>query len=97
MSQRYKTKIPAEFRAGSLRGSGHIRNVGTEGLFVGTASLPAQGDSVHVQFRSPAGDPVKVTGLVWWTTQGQRSPSQGFGIRLLEETESYRALVRNLG
>lgn len=92
---RVRTAIHTEFRAGDVRGRGKIQNVGEGGLFVGTASIPEQGEYVQVQFRSPAGDPMEVRGLVWWTTS-QRHRRPGFGLRLLSANQNYRAMVRAL-
>jgi hypothetical protein len=92
---RARTSIQTEFQAGRLSGKGKIRNVGEGGLFVGTASIPAQGDYVQVRFRTPAGDPMEVAGMVWWTT-GRHHRNPGFGLRLLTAGDRYQAMVREM-
>lgn len=96
---RVETSLRARFASGSLRANGRVRNLGEEGLFVGTASIPDQGDSVHVVFEAPDGGHIRARGLVWWTTLGNPGDSggaQGFGVRLLEADPSYRLLVQEL-
>ena len=85
-SERIRTSIQTEFRAGTVRGQGKIRNVSDGGMFVGTASLPEEGEMVDLAFRTPKGHPVQVSGFVWWTTRGDpmgRRP--GFGLRVLDD------------
>ncbi len=95
---RIDTSLPARFVAGPLRAQGRVENVGRGGLFVGTASIPEQGDSVALVFEAPDGGRIRARGLVWWTTMegaGQRG-SQGFGVRLLEADPSFQRLVERL-
>ena len=40
--KRRATQIPAEFRAGRIRGRGEVRNVSPGGLFVGTRAVPEE-------------------------------------------------------
>ena len=97
MDTRIRTAIKAEFEAGEISGSGQIRNVGDGGLFVGTARIPAQGDTVRLQFKGPDGAALDVSGLVWWTTaEGGSHRVPGFGLRLLDDSEDYRAFVSRL-
>jgi Tfp pilus assembly protein PilZ len=98
--RRIRTAIQTEFVAGALRGKGKIKNVGENGLFVGTSSIPDEGESVRLRFTMPGGEKLEVSGLVWWTTgsQAQLAParSPGFGLRLLEENPDYQAAVQRL-
>jgi Tfp pilus assembly protein PilZ len=69
------------------------------GLFVGTASVPEEGENVDLSFRAPGGDEVSLSGLVWWTTndgngKGHRTP--GFGLRLLDDSDDFRSLLARL-
>jgi Tfp pilus assembly protein PilZ len=94
-SRRARTAFDTEFRAGSIEGRGKIRNLGEGGLFVTTASVPPQGESVQVRFNSPTEGAMELSGLVWWTTT-RRHPTPGFGVRLLDADDRYQRLVRGL-
>ena len=95
---RVDTSLPARFVAGPLRAQGRVKNVGRGGLFVGTASIPEQGDAVTLVFEGPDGGRIRARGLVWWTTAESpgQSGAQGFGVRLLEADPSYEAMVERL-
>ncbi len=96
--ERVRTLIPTQFVAGSVRAQGNIRNLGSKGLFIRTGSIPEQGDPVLLRFEAPDGEPVSAEGLVWWTT-GERElrwDEQGFGVRLLAASASYRTMVDRL-
>jgi Tfp pilus assembly protein PilZ len=97
--RRIRTAFNAEFEIGRMRGRGKICNVAEGGLFVGTAQVPDQGELVSLSFRDHKGRPQNVHGLVWWTTDNtpgsHRTP--GFGIRLLEDSESYSHFIASLG
>ncbi len=99
-SERIRTSIPTEFRAGPMRAQGKIRNVSEGGLFVGTASIPEEGEMVDLALRTPKGHPVHLQGFVWWTTRADPSGHHhkpGFGLRLLdEESEGMRRLLDSL-
>jgi Tfp pilus assembly protein PilZ len=97
--ERHRTSIPAEFSAGRLQGTGQIKNLSEGGLFVGTGSLPAQGETVELCFTVPGGSRIELSGMVWWTTADsaeRRHRQTGFGLRLLEENDAYRTWVATL-
>ena len=96
--ERYKTSIPAEFAAGDLKGIGQIKNLNEGGLFVGTQSIPPQGETVLLHFSLPGGEQVELSGMVWWTTRDSaaRHRQPGFGLRLLEENAAYRGWIERL-
>jgi hypothetical protein len=96
---RMRTLIPTEFRAAALEGKGKVRNVSEGGLFVGTSAIPEEGDTVDLELNTPGGLPIKLTGLVWWTTShDEEAGSQsGFGLRLLDPGDRYLALLASLG
>jgi len=98
MTKRIRTAIQTEFEAGALHGRGKIRNVAEGGVFVGTDQVPDQGELVVLSFRDAKGRDVDVSGLVWWTTAETPGPhrAQGFGMRLLEESEAYSRFVDSL-
>ncbi len=95
---RIRILIPTDFVAGPVRAQGKIRNLGSRGLYIGTGSVPEEGDSIRLRFESPDGEPVSVEGLVWWTT-GERElrwEEQGFGVCLLAASASYRTMIDRL-
>ncbi len=96
---RVETEIQAEFLAGPLRANGKIRNLGENGLFVGTNTIPEQGEAVRLRFTAPGGDYVRVSGLVWWTSRdpdAREDVTPGFGMRLLAASPTYRMLISEL-
>ncbi len=95
---RIRTVIKTDFVAGELKARGKIRNLCAGGLFVRTPVVPKQGDSVRLRFRAPTGAHVDVAGLVWWTTveRGLKDRRAGFGVRVLDASDDYQALVEML-
>lgn len=96
MGARIPTSIKTEFQAGSLQGTGTIRNLSTGGLFVGTQAIPEQGDTVELAFSLPGRARVEVKGMVWWTTTDPgagRCRTPGFGLCVLDETDDWRGVV----
>ena len=96
---RIRTSIETEFEVTGRREKGKIKNVSESGVFVGTASIPEQGEDVALNFRAPDGEEVKISGLVWWTTDdcgGTRNRVPGFGLRLLDENDEFRRFVAGL-
>ena len=97
---RARTSIPVDFEATDVRGTGRIKNLSAQGLFIGTTSrIPDEGELVHLKFAPPGEPSIHVVGLVWWTTQAcpdraQRSP--GFGLRLIEDSAAYDRAVDRL-
>ena len=93
---RARTSIPVEFQVGAQKASGKIKNVGPDGLFVGSRAIPDQGEPVSLQVSFPDQAPIEVMGIVWWTTQDQPDRQfkvPGFGLRLIEENEAYGRAV----
>ncbi len=90
---RIKTSIATEFQVCGESAAGKIRNVGEYGVFVGTDSIPDQGSNVDLSIRTPGGAELRISGLVWWTTEervGARHRVPGFGVRLLDDSDEYR-------
>ncbi len=82
-----------------MHGSGKIRNVGAQGLFVVTKTIPDEGETVCLCFVPPGESEIHLTGVVWWTTRScpdraQRAP--GFGLRLIEDSEVYDRAIRRM-
>ena len=96
---RIRTCIGTEFEVNGHRAKGRIRNVSEGGVFVGTVSMPEQGESVDLNFKAPGGEEVRFSGLVWWTTDdcgGGRHPAPGFGMRLIDDNEEFRQFWESL-
>lgn len=96
---RIQTSIETEFEAGGARAKGRIMNVSEGGLFVGSGTIPGQGENAALRFRAPGGDEIKLSGLVWWTTEEggvTRHRAPGFGVRLLDESEEWQELCARL-
>lgn len=94
--RRIRTDYRAEFTAAGMRGSGRVRNLSEGGAFIGTASIPPQGEMVRFEFTPPGGERIELSGLVWWTTRGRRARQEGFGLRLLDESDAYQQLLERL-
>ena len=98
-TQRIRTCIDTEFEVRGHRAQGKIKNMSEGGLFVATAAIPEERESVDLTFRAPGGKEVRLSGLVWWTTnggdgKGHRTP--GFGLRLLEDRDGFRGFLATL-
>jgi uncharacterized protein (TIGR02266 family) len=96
---RIRTSIETEFEVSGHRAKGRIKNVSESGVFVGTASIPEQGENVDLNFKAPGGEEVRLSGLVWWTTDdcgGTRHRAPGFGLRLLDDNEEFRQFWASL-
>ena len=96
---RARTSIPVDFEAADLRGSGRIKNVSAQGLFVGTSSIPDEGDLVRLRFTPPGEPKIHVVGLVWWTTRScpdRAQRSEGFGLRVIENSAGFDRAVNRL-
>ena len=98
MSERIRTSLETEFRSGTLRGSGRVENVGEGGLFVGTNTIPDEGDAVELSLRTPRGLEIELSGMVWWTRRSRGSQgASGFGLRILDEDgQELRSLLDSL-
>ena len=96
---RIRTCIEAEFEVTGRRAKGRIKNVSESGVFVGTASIPEQGEDIDLNFRALDGEEVRLSGLVWWTTDdcgGTRNRAAGFGLRLLDDNQEFRRFFARL-
>jgi Tfp pilus assembly protein PilZ len=93
--KRFPTAIQAQFEVGPLTAKGEIQNVAHGGLFLGTRTIPEQGDLVEVEFAAPSGDRIRVSGIVWWTSPDRtlRGQLSGFGVRLLDDDDPYTRFV----
>lgn len=83
----------------SAHGSGYVKNVSREGLFLRTDILPQPQESVNVVFYLPEGGKIEVQGLVCWTTEevsDEPKPRPGFGIRIENSDTPYLSFYEAL-
>ena len=98
-TERILTSIPVDFEGLESAGSGVIQNLGLGGLFVGSRTIPAEGEPVSLHFALPGEIEISLTGMVWWTTDSgpkERSANPGFGLRLVDPNEDYEEAVTKL-
>jgi len=95
---RIRTAIPVEICAGGKVAEGTVRNASSGGMFVETREIPSQGEPVSLRLSARSGDPIELTGLVWWTTEGApfRHKHRGFGLRLLEDDDRYTEMLSRI-
>lgn len=95
---RFRTSLRTDFRAGRLAAQAQIRNVAQGGMFVGTSKIPGEGETVALDFRTPDGERIRLTGIVWWTRSAGNLDGRaaGFGVRLLDASETYEAFIDRL-
>jgi len=97
--ERILTSIPVDFEGLEISGSGVIQNLGLGGLFVGSRTIPTEGEPVSLHFELPGDVEISLTGMVWWTTDSgprERSANPGFGLRLVDGHEDYEEAVSRL-
>jgi uncharacterized protein (TIGR02266 family) len=88
--RRVFSRIPVQFQSGTRRGTGHVKNLTQEGMFIRSHILPETGDNIHVTFTTPEGRKIEIEGVVRWTTeQMDQACPLGFGIRLVRVDEEY--------
>ena len=98
-SARIRTCIDTDFEVGGRRAQGKIKNMSESGLFIGTTSMPEEGENIDLSFKERGGSEIKLSGLVWWTTNDVAASERripGFGLRLLEEIDDLRVLLAKL-
>ncbi|MGI9592548.1 MAG: PilZ domain-containing protein [Myxococcota bacterium] len=98
-AERILTSIPVDFEGLEVSGSGVIQNLGLGGLFVGSRTIPAEGEPVSLHFELPGEIEISLTAMVWWTTDSgpkERSANPGFGLRLVDAHDDYEEAVAKL-
>ncbi len=97
--KRVLTSIPVDFQGLQVSGRGVIQNLGLEGLFVGSRTIPPQGEPITLTFELPGEVGIALTATVWWTTDAgprERSANPGFGLRLVDVNADYEEAVAKL-
>ena len=79
-------------------GTGRIRNLSREGLFVCTQFLPEPDEPVRVVLETPNHRKVEVHGRVRWTTSGlpEDEYPRGFGLRIEDPGPHYADFFEDL-
>jgi uncharacterized protein (TIGR02266 family) len=98
-TERIITSIPVDFEGLEISGTGVIQNLGLGGLFVGSRTIPAEGEPLSLNFELPGAVEIALTAMVWWTTdQGpkERSNNPGFGLRLVDDHDEFEEAVSKL-
>ena len=99
MQDRIEVSLPTHFATIRTSDSGEIRNLSPGGLFIATPAIPEVGERIEVHFTAPSGEPVEACGVVWWTTKDRQfygDATRGFGVRLVDDGQSYRGLLEHL-
>ena len=97
--ERIRTSIPVEFEGLEISGVGLIQNLSKGGLFVGSRTIPSQGEPVSLQFELPGTGEISMMAMVWWTTDegGEAMANNpGFGLRVIDENQDYTTAVGEL-
>jgi len=92
-------RIPAVFTCGALSGTGHVKNLSKEGLFLRVDRLPDVGQAIRVVIQASNGEKVEVVGTVRWTTAqlpNAETVSTGFGMVIQDPSEAYREFFEEL-
>ncbi len=91
--KRMVQRIPARFKAGAIKGQGHIKNISRAGVFVRADALPDPGSPVHILFMDRAQRKIEVSGTVRWTTDQLPDVTpdtpKGFGVLLDEPSPAF--------
>lgn len=90
--KRYVRRIPAKFSSPTMRGTGHVKNLSKQGLFMRSNVLPGPSEEVSVVILASERRKIEVIGRVLWTTAqlGGRTPAQpGFGMCIERASDEF--------
>jgi len=87
--KRGRGRIAAAFKAGDLRGTGHVAKLSRGGLFFVTDELPSPGESARIVFNDSEGSKVTIEGIVRWNTAQLPPKESGFGFQIHGPREEY--------
>ncbi|MBW2282756.1 MAG: PilZ domain-containing protein [Deltaproteobacteria bacterium] len=100
--KRFVRRIPAKFTTATVEGTGHVKNLSKQGLFMRTNCLPVAGEEVQIIILTRDRRKIEVVGLVRWTTaqlDDTTSAQPGFGVlienRSAEFVEFFTDLLLN--
>ena len=83
--KRYVRRIAAKFSSPTMHGTGHVKNLSKQGLFMRTNALPQPGEEVSIVILTRDRRKIEVLGTVRWTTAqlpGQTPAQPGFGVHI---------------
>ena len=90
--KRFVRRIPAKFSTHSIEGTGHVKNLSKEGLFMRTNCLPQPGEEVQIIILTRDRLKIEVMGVVRWTTAqlDNETPAQpGFGVHIQNRSDAF--------
>ncbi len=94
-----KERVQVRFETPSSSGTGHLKNVSREGLFVTTEAPPAAGDPALVVFQDLADRWIELSGVVSWTRDESESSAAalpGFGMKIASPSDAYLEFFKEL-
>ncbi len=94
-----KQRVQVRFETPSSSGTGRLKNVSREGLFVATEAPPAPGDPAHVVFQDLADRWIELDGAVSWTRDESESSATappGFGMKIASPSDTYLEFFKEL-
>jgi hypothetical protein len=95
-------RIPARFSTATTQGSGHVKNLCKEGLFLRADALPEPGEDVQVLILTRERLKIEVIGTVRWTTAQlpdsaeAKAGHEGFGVQITTPSEEFREFFADL-
>ena len=90
--KRFVRRIPAKFSTSTVEGTGHVKNLSKQGLFMRTNCLPQAGEEVQIIILTRERRKIEVIGVVRWTTAqlGDRTAAQpGFGVYFAKGSDEF--------
>ncbi len=94
-----KQRVQVRFETPSSSGTGRLKNVSREGLFVATEAPPAPGDPALVVFQDLADRSIELYGVVSWTRDESESSATappGFGMKIASPSVTYLEFFKEL-
>ncbi len=94
-----KERVQVRFETPSSSGTGRLKNVSREGLFVATEAPPVPGDPAHVVFQDLADRWIELDGTVSWTRgepESSATAPPGFGMKIASPSVAYLEFFKEL-
>lgn len=100
--KRVVARVPARFSTATVHGTGHVKNLCKEGLFLRADALPEPGEQVQVLILTRERVKIEVIGTVRWTTAQLPDTVQveegreGFGVHIESPSQEFREFFADL-
>jgi Tfp pilus assembly protein PilZ len=97
--KRYVRRIAAKFSSPTMHGTGYLKNLSKQGLFMRTNVLPEPGEEVSIVILTRDRRKIEVIGTVRWTTAqlSTQTPAQpGFGVHIERASDEFVEFYRDL-